>query len=260
MRRSACRSGRGSRRRTAGALAAALSVAALVTLAGCSTAISGTATAATHLAPSQSFAETTQASSTETSSTPTESSAAPTSSTEPIRPMPPMPSISEGSGDSSPTGSDAQTLDGASVDWLTAFCTGFSDVASYAGPDTTGLSNDEIVQKVVHAYDSMSSAAQHAEARLQALPQPTFPGEQRIVPAAIDWFQAVTTVYGHGAETIAGTTFHSLDELSAAIDKVESGMDGANTRFGAAVGEVDPSVTETMRGLPECSVLVNSGG
>lgn len=237
----------------------ALATAALVALAGCSTTISGTATAATSLASVEQSAQ-----GGENSSAPaetTDSGTVETSTTDPIRPMPPMPSISGGSGNSgSGATGGAQTLDGASINWLTEFCTGFSDVASYAGPDTTGLSDDEIVREVATVYQTMSTAASHAEAGLKALPQPTFPGQQRIVPAALDWFHAVTAVYGQGAKSIAGTTFHSLDELSAAIDKVEGGMDGANERFGEAIGEVDPSVTDAMRGLPECSVLVDSAG
>lgn len=232
----------------------ALATAALVALTGCSTAISGTATAATRLASTEGSASTTES----TSSQAPGSGAGETTTTDPIRPMPPMPSITRGSGDNG--GSGARTLDGASINWLTEFCVGFADVASYAGPNTDGLSDEEIVQEVAGVYDAMSTAASHAEEELQSLAEPTFPGQQRIVPAALEWFHAVTTVYGHGAQAIATTTFHSLEELSAAIDEVEAGMDSANARFGKAIGDVDPSVTDAMRKLPECSALVDSEG
>ncbi len=237
----------------------ALAAAALVTLTGCSTAISGTATAATHLAPTaQSLAAASETPSSQIANT-SESTAMESLSSEPIRPMPPMPSIG-GSSDGSSSPSDVQQLDPASITWLAGFCTGFSDVASYSGPDTTGMSDSEIVQTIVDAYDSMSAAAASAKTTLQTLPAPTFPGHDKIVPAVLAWFAAVNTVYGRGADTIATTTFTSLDELSAAVNKVEAGMDSANTSFGAAIGTVDPSVTHAMKSLPECSTLINSAG
>lgn len=239
----------------------ALAAAALVTLTGCSTAISGTATAATHLAPTaQSSAQPSETSSSQVATT-SESTAPDTSSSEPIRPMPPMPSIGGSSdGSSSVPPSDVQQLDDPSITWLAGFCTGFSDVASYSGPDTSGMSDSEIVQTIVDAYDSMSAAAASAKTTLQTLPAPTFPGHDKIVPAALAWFAAVNSVYGKGADTIATGTFTSLDELSAAVNKVESGMDSANTSFGAAIGTVDPSVTHAMKSLQECSTLINSAG
>lgn len=214
--------------RSTGVTLRVVAVAAALALAGCSAEVSGTATAATHLATSNSG------------------------------------SAQINGGSSAPASESATTgatpLDGASVHWLDTFCTGFADVASYAGPDTAGQSDAEIVQQIVHAYHEMSAAARHAESSLRSLPQPTFPGRQRIVPAALDWFGAVTTVYGQGAATISGTTFSSLGELSAAVNHVESGMNGANTRFGDAIGQVDPSVTDAMRTLPECAALLHSGG
>lgn len=174
--------------------------------------------------------------------------------------MPPMPSISGGSGSSPSSAGAPQTLDAGSVNWLAGFCTGFSDVASYSGPDTTGMTDDEVVQAIVNAYDSMATAAATARSDLKAMPEPTFPGHDKIVPAVLSWFGSVNSVYGQGAQTIASTSFSSMDQLSTAVNKVESGMDSANTSFGQAIGTVDPSVTATMKSLPECASLVGNGG
>lgn len=233
---------------TATVIAAAL---AAVTLAGCSTALAGSPTAASSVVPTTEQQETpTEATD---SSEPVESEPTESGSSEVLPPLDPtFPELTE----SSQAGTGG-SLDADSVNWITTFCTGFEDVMAYAGPDTTGMSDEATIQTIVDAYDAMSSAADSLATDLQNVPQPTFAGAPVMTSAIDSWLHAITTVYGMGAQQIANQTFTSADQLTDMINQIESGMTQPSQELSSAMGQVDPAVKDTMYQIPECSSLMN---
>lgn len=220
-------------------LTASLAAAGLLLLSGCSTAISGTARAATHPPVS------------ETTATSTE----PTATTETIDSVTPIPPTAPGTEPTDSSSTGAGGIDADSVAWLSEFCYGFADVMQYAAPDTAGMTTDAALQTVVDAYDGMSHAATETADRLAAIAQPTFPGAGTMAPAIHDWLLAVSDVYANGAQVIATGTFATEDDVVAAIDEIEAGMNDANTELGAAMGDIDPAVEAAVVELPECAAL-----
>lgn len=223
---------------------ASLAAAGLLLVSGCATAITGTPRAAATLPTVEtSVAEpATETTETSESTTTVETSATPIPPTAPVT----EPVDNDGAGD----------IDAASIAWLSTFCYGFDDVMQYSDPDVTGMADDAIVQTVADAYNGMAQAALEAAYQLDGLVAPTFPGADTIAPALFNWLVAVANVYSEGAEAMATTTFHSVDEFEAMIDEIEDGMAEATDELGLAMSDVDPSVKATVAGLPECATLV----
>lgn len=232
----------------------AASLAALVAVAGCSSTIEGSARAATTIPVAMST--------TESNATPESTDAPGTDATslEPSagEPAPPStPQVTEtDSGDFSPMSS---SLDPASVTWISAFCTSFTDVMAYAEPDVSGLSGSESVQKIADAYAGMSDAAVAAATYLDGMATPSFPGADSMAPAIHDWLLSVATVYADGAQDLASEDIGSASELTAEIQRIEAGMTEPNERLGLAIGDIDASVADTISALPECAPLAGGG-
>lgn len=227
---------------------ASLAAAGLLLVSGCATAITGTPRAAATLPTVESSVaepttETTETSETSETTTTVETSATPVPPTAPVT----EPVDNDGAGD----------IDAASIAWLSAFCYGFDDVMQYADPDVnTGMADDAIVQTVADAYNGMAQAALEAAYQLDGMAAPTFSGADTIAPALFNWLVAVANVYSEGAEAMATTTFHSVDEFEAMIDEIEDAMAEATDELGLAMSDVDPSVKTAVASLPECATLV----
>lgn len=231
--------------------AAAVIAAALTafTIAGCSTTLVGSPTAASKVAPTTDEQET-PSEGTDSSETVESGSTEPETSAV----LPPTDPTSSESTATSAAGPGGQ-LDTDSVNWLTSFCTGFVDVMAYAGPDTTGMSDEATIQTIVDSYDAMSSAAASLATDLQTVPQPTFSDAPIMTSAISTWLQSITMVYGMGAQQIANQTFTSADELTQVISQIEAGMDQPSKDLTTAMGQVDPAVRSAMSKIPECSAL-----
>ena len=242
----------------------AFAAATLVAITGCGSTVAGTASAGTVLTTS-SATSTTEAVSTTSQALPTETEEATSetesadTTTDPGEPSTDsVPASSSSIGESDPTsGTAASDLDAASVTWIRTFCTGFANVAKHTGPDTTGMSKSDTIRTVVDGYGSMADAATAAVGSLSKVAKPEFPGHEKVAPAVIDWFKSITTVYGQGAKTIANGAYSKPSDLSDAIAGIEAKMSGANDDLGTAIGTIDPSVSATIRSLPECKALAS---
>ena len=169
------------------------------------------------------------------------------------------PGSSDQQSGSAPDSSDASAGDGAlddtSTTWVTTFCDEFSTMAQYASPDSSGMGKQETVDLVSKAYHDMSSAAGKAAATLADTPPPTFSGGDALATGVHDWFEKVASIYGKGSTAIANGHYDTPDDLTSAIDAVESQVNDANQQLGDSVGKIDPAVATTIRQLPQCQVL-----
>lgn len=232
---------------TATVIAAAL---AAVTLAGCSTTLAGTPTVASK-APVTTEQETPTEAATDSEES-TETEPTESDSGDVLPPLDPtFPELTESS-----QANTGGSLDSDSISWLTTFCTGFNDVMAYAGPDTTGMSDEATVQTIADAYNAMASAADSLASDLQTVPQPTFGGASAMTSAIDSWLHAITTVYGTGAQAIATTQFTSADQLTDMINQIEAGMQQPTADLGGAMGGVDPAVQAALYQIPECAPLL----
>lgn len=243
----------------------ALLAAAAVTLAACGTAIDGTAVAGARApltssdAPTEADEPTTEDEQTDGEQADVDTELVDPFETEDLTPEPPIDPTDDPTDD--PTGdiSDPTDLgtgiDGQSIAWLSAWCTGVGDVMAYAGPDTTAMSDDATVQTVVDAYVAMSQVAAEVGYHLAAIPQPTFLGSEEMSTAVISWMFAIESVYGLGAEQIATSSFATPADLMDTIDSIEAGMTQPNAELGDAMALVDPAVGDTMDLMPECALI-----
>lgn len=242
----------------------AFAVATLLAITSCGNTIAGMPGAATTLSTS-SAASTTEMESTTTEESPSETTsetdASETTTTESAAPSTEPSTAPESSADvtDSAASTGAGEIDAASVKWISAFCTGFADIAKHTSPKTTGMSKSETIKTVVDAYKAMADAATAATGELSKVGQPSFTGNKTIAPAIRDWLRSVTAVYGQGSKTVAKGTYAAPSDLTDAINKIEAEMDGANNDLGAIIGTVDPSVSATIVSLPECAALASGG-
>lgn len=254
--------------------ALSLIAAGALLLAGCASQEAGTPTAGSGAEQTTSSAATTPSSSSESSasSESAESSASSASSAESSASTQSSAESSQSSEESSQSssaesssGTDGTTatgaaeLDDASLTWVTSFCTGFSNVAKFTSPDTTGMDKDATIAAVVDAYQGMSDAAAGAAAELEGIPAPTFAGGEQMATGVHDWFEDVAKAYGDGADTIKNGSYSTASDLKDDIDAIESSIDTANQKLSSTLGGVDPSVGQAIAGVPECATLASGG-
>jgi len=218
---------------------AAVSAAAILMLAGCSSSVQGAAQAGSTVSTSSSATTSTETSTTGSSQTSTSEETATQSST----------SEETATETSEESTSSSSGLDPASEYWFAVFCTQAVDLAGYVSPDTSGQTLGEAQATVVDAYTNISISASTSVGLLQATPAPTFPGGGDLQTDAIASFLAVSDVYGRGALTILALTPTSAADLKAAIDAVEA---EAKASIPEKMADVDPAILDKAKTLPEC--------
>lgn len=140
-------------------------------------------------------------------------------------------------------------MDAATEKWFTKFCDGAVDLKQYVSPDTTGQTVAQAQDTVVRTYTNISKSALTTAGVLRATPPPTVTGGDNLQSIAIERFDAVSDVYGRGAQTIAALTVRTLSDLKSAVDAVES---EAKSSTPNGMSSVDPSVVAAARALPAC--------
>lgn len=220
-----------------------------VPLASCSVAVTGSPRAASAVQQTTEDDESTQVTD---DGEATETGDDTDSPTAPIAPT-------DDAGDSGSVSSESPAVDDPtdadSIGWLTSFCTAFTDIGQYTSPDTTGMTVDAALQTMSDSYSAMAEIATHAAQDLVTLPEPHFANHAQIVPAVASWFGAVAQTYAQGATMLMTTQFDTEDDIIAAVNEIEAGLDAPNEAIGTAMALLDQPTKDAMIGLPECASL-----
>jgi len=212
----------------------AVCAAAVLVLAGCSSAVPGSAQAGSPLSTSSTATTTTTTSEEETTTSEDTTSEEETTTAEDTE-----------------TAQSASGLDPVTEEWFTVFCTRASDAAQYIVESVEGTLT-EAQATIVDTYTNISLSASTSVGLLQQTPPPAVAGGDDMAAKAIEYFTVASDVYGRGALTIAELNPSSFDELQVAKDAVEA---EATASIPNTMSDIDPSVLAAAQQLPECQGL-----
>jgi hypothetical protein len=239
-----------------------VAVAAAVALAACGSNSAGTPTAASTAATTA--ATSSAAAGGATSSEATTSSEAMTSeSTESSAEG----TATESSSESADTGTESAattttlhgSLDGATTDWFTSFCTNLGPaMTSMTGMGTAMTGDPKEGQKTIaDAFDKVGDAFSKTAADLSALPPPTIEHGDEIATKIIAAMGKAGPAYKAAAEKVRAATVTSSEDLQKVLSEAGQAAESALGDFDMGNYDLDPALQAQIKEIPACKSFMN---
>ncbi len=233
-----------------------VAVAAAVALAACGSNSAGTPTAA-------STAATTAATSSAAAGGATSSEAMTSESTESSAEG----TATESSSESADTGTESAattttlhgSLDGATTDWFTSFCTNLGPaMTSMTGMGTAMTGDPKEGQKTIaDAFDKVGDAFSKTAADLSALPPPTIEHGDEIATKIIAAMGKAGPAYKAAAEKVRAATVTSSEDLQKVLSEAGQAAESALGDFDMGNYDLDPALQAQIKEIPACKSFMN---
>lgn len=141
---------------------------------------------------------------------------------------------------------EGEELSAEAMAWFDTFCVGIATIGELAGPDTEGMSFEEVSEVVVTTYSDLGSTLTTVGSDLAALPDDfNFEGSAEFSDYVEGNVTSVGEVYATGSQTVADGAFTTEDDLVTAINEIEQEA-AAATVVNFGLDSLDPSVNEAV--------------
>jgi hypothetical protein len=151
------------------------------------------------------------------------------------------------------------TLDGATTDWFTSFCTNLGPAMTTMTGMGTAMTGDPKKGQtaIADAFDKVGDAFSKTAADLSALPPPTIEHGTEIAAKIIDAMGKAGPAYKSAAEKVRSATVATSQDLEKAVSDAGQDAESSLGDFNIGNYDLDPALQTQIKQIPACKSFMN---